>query len=475
MRRAIVLAALLAAAPAGAALYWLPPVANSAALPASGNVLGDTRVTLDDLARWTWDGDSWELPPAGAGVTSVALAAPSLFSVSGSPVTTTGTLTLALATQTANTVFAGPATGSAAAPTFRALVAADVPSPLTSSTSGNAATASALAANGANCSAGSYPLGVDASGAVEDCTAAGGGVSDPLTIGTVITTTGLEPRGQASGGQAAMQVQIGPGTMANGNSATYGSTAVGAGALAGGASLHGDTAVGSGATVNTGSQGTCIGLLCSAGYQGFSGGVLAQTVSGVAVGSSANGSGSLTVVIGPEGPTASGSHAIRVGRAGGASYKACISFGLFADCTAERQLVIGGESGGGWSTTSAYIGGGVTEADPDGLLLTTSGGSGSDISGGTVTIAGGKGTGNAAGGAVVFSTSDAGASGLTLQTLSEKARISPDGGFVLSPRATTPACTEGASYYDSSDHDFCDCVGASPAWRSRGGAGACTT
>jgi hypothetical protein len=37
-------------------------------------------------------------------------------------------------------------------------------------TSGNVATATALAANGANCSAGSYPLGVDASGAVESCT-----------------------------------------------------------------------------------------------------------------------------------------------------------------------------------------------------------------------------------------------------------------------------------------------------------------
>lgn len=36
--------------------------------------------------------------------------------------------------------------------------------------SGNAATATALAANGANCAAGSYPLGVDASGAVESCT-----------------------------------------------------------------------------------------------------------------------------------------------------------------------------------------------------------------------------------------------------------------------------------------------------------------
>ena len=38
--------------------------------------------------------------------------------------------------------------------------------------SGNAGTATALAANGANCSAGSYPLGVDASGAAESCTVA---------------------------------------------------------------------------------------------------------------------------------------------------------------------------------------------------------------------------------------------------------------------------------------------------------------
>lgn len=38
-----------------------------------------------------------------------------------------------------------------------------------------AATATALAANGGNCNAGSYPLGVDASGAVEGCTVAAGG------------------------------------------------------------------------------------------------------------------------------------------------------------------------------------------------------------------------------------------------------------------------------------------------------------
>lgn len=49
----------------------------------------------------------------------------------------------------------------------------------TGNLSGNASTATALAANGANCSAGSYPLGVDASGAVEGCTAiSAGGLSD---------------------------------------------------------------------------------------------------------------------------------------------------------------------------------------------------------------------------------------------------------------------------------------------------------
>lgn len=64
---------------------------------------------------------------AGGTVTSVALSLPNIFSVSGSPITTSGTLTGSLATQTANYVFAGPTTGAAAAPTFRSLVAADVP------------------------------------------------------------------------------------------------------------------------------------------------------------------------------------------------------------------------------------------------------------------------------------------------------------------------------------------------------------
>ncbi len=60
-------------------------------------------------------------------VTSVDLTAPNIFNVAGVPITTSGTIALTLANQTANRVFAGPATGVPAAPTFRALVAADIP------------------------------------------------------------------------------------------------------------------------------------------------------------------------------------------------------------------------------------------------------------------------------------------------------------------------------------------------------------
>lgn len=66
----------------------------------------------------------------GGSVTSVALSLPSIFSVTGSPITTTGTLTATLSSQAANTIFAAP-NGSAGSPIFRALVAADIPQTLT--------------------------------------------------------------------------------------------------------------------------------------------------------------------------------------------------------------------------------------------------------------------------------------------------------------------------------------------------------
>lgn len=59
-------------------------------------------------------------------VTSVALSLPNIFTVSGSPVTGSGTLTGALASQTQNYVFAAPS-GANGTPVFRLLAASDIP------------------------------------------------------------------------------------------------------------------------------------------------------------------------------------------------------------------------------------------------------------------------------------------------------------------------------------------------------------
>lgn len=77
---------------------------------------------------------SWVTVSGSGTVTSVGLSLPSsLLTVTESPVTISGTLTAELATQVANLVLAGPVTGPDAAPTFRSLTVADLPSDLLSS------------------------------------------------------------------------------------------------------------------------------------------------------------------------------------------------------------------------------------------------------------------------------------------------------------------------------------------------------
>jgi len=74
---------------------------------------------------------------AGAGtVTSVGLTMPTGFTVASSPVTSSGTIAVTFATETANTVLSGPGSGGAATPTFRALVDADIPNDITISCTG---------------------------------------------------------------------------------------------------------------------------------------------------------------------------------------------------------------------------------------------------------------------------------------------------------------------------------------------------
>jgi len=74
---------------------------------------------------------SW-ISVGGTGtVTSVAVDVPAEFISSGGPITASGTISIAKATQVQNRVYSGPVTGADAVPTFRSLVNADIPSGIT--------------------------------------------------------------------------------------------------------------------------------------------------------------------------------------------------------------------------------------------------------------------------------------------------------------------------------------------------------
>lgn len=113
-----------------------PMIANGSSAASVGTLSGNTTklmtgagsFTNGNLAKFDANGNVIDGGTAGLGsVTSVGLSLPAIFSVSGSPVTTSGTLSGSLATQSANTVWAGPTSGAAATPTFRAVTCADLP------------------------------------------------------------------------------------------------------------------------------------------------------------------------------------------------------------------------------------------------------------------------------------------------------------------------------------------------------------
>jgi hypothetical protein len=88
---------------------------------------------------------AWTAAAAPAtGVTSVAMTVPSFLSISGSPITTSGTLALSLASTSQGFALIGPTSGSGA-PTMRALVAGDIPT-LNQNTTGTAANIAGIAA-----------------------------------------------------------------------------------------------------------------------------------------------------------------------------------------------------------------------------------------------------------------------------------------------------------------------------------------
>ena len=159
--------------------------------------LGAATATTPDLnddstrvATTAWVLD--KITAFGAGtVTSVGLSLPNIFTVSGSPVTSSGTLSATLASQTQNHVFAAPGSGGNGAPAFRSLVAGDIPDlssvylPLSGGTVSSDLTVTGnLTVNGTTTTLNSTELSVDdknivlgATASPSDATADAGGIT----------------------------------------------------------------------------------------------------------------------------------------------------------------------------------------------------------------------------------------------------------------------------------------------------------
>ena len=113
-------------------------------LATGGNIASAVSASVGDVITVTYDPQTalWypSLSNSGA-VTSVALSLPSIFSVTGSPVTGSGTLTGTLIPESPNAFFAGPSSGSTSGtPAFRPIYPTDVPT-LNQNTTGSAASA----------------------------------------------------------------------------------------------------------------------------------------------------------------------------------------------------------------------------------------------------------------------------------------------------------------------------------------------
>ncbi len=216
----------------------------------------------------------------------------------------------------------------------------------------------------------------------------------------------------------------------------------GAGATAGGVS---SLAIGNGATIDTtlsgGASGVAIGQGASSSYRSVAvgqGSTNGTADGSVAIGRQASATGGGGVAIGISSTNAAqGGIALGMNTSIGGAHTGAVVVGNGATSTASNQLVIGSSTSNTYAITSAYIGNGVTNTAPLGFTLQGTGGSGADIAGASVNLAGGKGTGTGVGGNLNFQIAKpAGSTGSGLNTLSTVLSLSGTNGAALFQNAT---------------------------------------
>lgn len=115
-----------------------------------------------------------------------------------------------------------------------------------------------------------------------------------------------------------------------------------------------------------------------------------------------------------------------VGYEAGGNVNGSNAFGYGSAPTATGQFVSGSTV---VPITDVYFGCGVVHATPVDVTIHGTGGSGTDVSGGDIILAGGRGTGAGAGGSVKLQTAAAGTSGTSLNTLATHVEVTSAGGI----------------------------------------------
>ena len=248
---------------------------------------------------------------------------------------------------------------------------------------------------------------------------------------------------------------LGKGTPFGTSSGTA-NTFVGISAGAANTTAYMNTLVGNGAGINVldGYQNTFIGA--SAGstitsgtsntFLGINSGInITSGTDNLFLGRNATGASATSnaVALG-SGATVTANNSIAIGLNATTATLNSIIIGAYSTATLPNQMVIGSSSN---AIDNVFIGNGVTAATAGSVVINASGGSGSNKTGGNITLAGGIGTGTTGvGGVIIFSTSDFG-TGLatTAQTLTEKMRVAVNGDITIASRdkGTTGATMSG--------------------------------